>query len=102
MTPRFTDFLRGFSDVVFPPTCVHCRALVESEDNDDGESTADVGAVSPPAPLSATGFRHLCPRCVTLLDFVQPPHCTTCGHPFYGVIEGERRCVKCEGLDPAF
>jgi ComF family protein len=65
---------------------VHCRGLVESE--------ADDGAVQP--------FRHLCARCVAQIDFVRPPHCTTCGHPFYGVVEGERMCVKCEGLSPDF
>jgi ComF family protein len=51
---------------------------------------------------TAGGFRHLCARCVRQLEFVRPPHCTTCGHPFYGVVEGERSCVKCEGLDPVF
>lgn len=80
-----SDFLRGFSDVIFPPSCVHCRAVV---DND--------------ATLDAHGFRHLCMRCAAQLDYVRPPHCTTCGHPFYGVVGGERMCVKCEGLDPAF
>jgi ComF family protein len=79
------DFLRGVGDVVFPPSCVHCRALVEPE-----------------ASTGATPFRHLCTRCAVQLEFVQPPHCTTCGHPFYGIMEGERMCVKCEGLDPAF
>jgi ComF family protein len=79
------ELLRGLSDVIFPPTCVHCRALVENDGRCDGHA-----------------FRHLCVRCAAQLDYVQPPHCTTCGHPFYGVVEGERMCVKCEGLDPAF
>jgi ComF family protein len=48
------------------------------------------------------GFRHLCVRCAGQLDFVRPPHCTTCGHPFYGEMEGGRRCPHCDGLDPAF
>jgi ComF family protein len=81
--------LRGLADVVFPPACVHCRGLVETEDESD--STA-----------AEPAFRHLCARCVAQLEFVRPPHCTTCGHPFYGVVEGERMCVKCEGLEPAF
>lgn len=72
--------LRGVGDVVFPPTCVHCRALVEE----------------------SGGFRHLCGRCAAQIEWVRPPHCTTCGHPFYGVVEGERMCPHCEGLDPAF
>ena len=80
-----SDLLRGLSDVIFPPSCVHCRAIVEHE-----------GAADTPA------FRHLCRHCAAQLDYVRPPHCTTCGHPFYGVVEGGRMCVKCEGLDPAF
>jgi ComF family protein len=87
MHPGLRKVARAFSDVVFPPVCVHCRALVENEEG---------------GPEAAKGFRHLCRRCVGQLDYVVPPHCTTCGHPFYGVVEGERMCVKCEGLEPAF
>lgn len=75
-----SQWLRGLSDVVFPPICVHCRGLVPSE-----------GV-----------FKHLCPGCAAKLDYVHPPHCSTCGHPFYGVVEGERMCPHCEGLAPAF
>lgn len=75
---------RGVSDVVFPPTCVSCRALVEHE--------------IPGAEV----FRHLCVRCAALVDTVHAPHCTTCGHPFFGLVEGERTCPHCEGLRPAF
>ncbi|MSU47806.1 MAG: ComF family protein [Opitutus sp.] len=79
------DLLRGLGDVIFPPSCVYCRGLVENS-----------------AATERPAFRHLCVRCVAQLEFVHPPHCTTCGHPFYGVVEGDRMCVKCEGLDPAF
>lgn len=72
--------VRGFKDVVFPPSCVHCRAVVESE-----------------GP-----FRHLCGKCAGQVDYVAAPHCSTCGHPFYGVVEGERMCPHCENLMPAF
>jgi ComF family protein len=75
---------RGLSDVVFPPSCVHCRGLVDTEGEDAG------------------GFRHLCAACVKQIEFVQPPHCTTCGSPFYGEMEGERICPHCDGLHPAF
>ncbi len=85
MKAQLRELVRGLSDVVFPPICVHCRSLVE-----------------PAAAGSAPAFRHLCARCVAQIDFVQAPHCTTCGHPFYGVVEGERMCVKCEGLEPAY
>jgi ComF family protein len=76
--------LDAFGDVVFPPVCVQCRGVVDR------------------AVDSADGFRHLCTRCAAELDYVQPPHCTTCGHPYYGVVEGERLCPHCEGLSPAF
>lgn len=82
MTPPPDQLLRGFGDVVFPPSCVQCRGLVEPEDGH--------------------GFRHLCGRCAAQIEYVRAPHCTRCGHPFYGVVEGERTCVKCEGLEPAF
>jgi ComF family protein len=74
----------GLSDAVFPPSCVHCRALIEREGDE------------------APGFRHLCSRCVAQIDLVTPPHCMTCGHPFYGEVEGERSCPHCDGLEPAF
>jgi len=70
---------RGVKDVLFPPVCVHCRALTEGSD-----------------------YPHVCVRCARQLEFVQPPHCTTCGHPFYGIVEGERLCPHCEGLQPAY
>lgn len=77
------QFATGLADVLFPPICVHCRGLVETAGHE-------------PA------FRSLCRRCVAQLDWVRPPHCVTCGHPFYGILEGERICPHCEGLDPAF
>jgi ComF family protein len=92
MNARCVEFLRGIADVVFPPTCVHCRALVDPVHATDAKNETD----------ARRGFRNLCARCSAQLDFVRPPHCTTCGHPFYGLVDGERMCVKCEGLDPAF
>lgn len=70
---------RGVAAVVFPPVCVQCRGLVED-----------------------SGYRHLCARCAEQLAIVKPPGCTTCGHPFYGEVHGERLCPHCEGLAPAF
>ncbi len=72
---------RGLGDVAFPPGCVQCRGLVEPE---------------------TTGFRHVCARCARQIDFVAPPHCSTCGHPFFGEVVGERMCPHCEGLAPAY
>ncbi len=47
-------------------------------------------------------FRHLCAGCAAQIVYVRPPHCETCGHPFYGIVEGERMCPHCQGLAPAF
>ena len=71
-------------DVIFPRVCVHCRDLVDAADG------------------TLTTCRHLCTRCVAQLEIVRPPHCPTCGHPHYGVVEAERMCPHCTGLDPAF
>jgi ComF family protein len=86
MSTVLGELTRGLSDVVFPPLCVHCRGIVETE----GVRSA------------AGGFRHLCARCAAQIDYVRSPHCSTCGHPFYGVVEGERVCPHCAGLEPAF
>jgi len=80
MKAALVQFARGAGDLVFPPLCVGCR-----------EATPESGA-----------FRHLCAACAARLDFVHPPHCTTCGHPFYGEVEGERLCPHCEGLVPEY
>lgn len=85
MRPSAAQLLRGLADVVFPPICVHCRGLVETDERPGGHS-----------------FRHLCARCASQLEFVRPPHCSTCGHPFYGVVEGESICPHCVGLEPEF
>ncbi len=79
MNPALETWARGLGGVFFPPVCVHCRALVEGGD-----------------------YRHLCVRCARQIEFVQPPACSHCGHPFYGVMEGERICPHCEGLHPAY
>ena len=73
--------LRGLGEVVFPPVCLGCGGLV--------------AGVAP-------RFRYVCGRCAKRIEFVSPPHCTTCGHPFYGEVEGERMCPHCEGLAPAY
>jgi ComF family protein len=70
---------RVLGDLLFPPVCLHCGDLCED-----------------------SRLRHLCGRCTALLTLVEPPHCTTCGHPFYGEVVGERMCPHCEGLRPEF
>jgi len=71
--------LRGFADVVFPPVCVHCGGLVEGG-----------------------RLRHVCTACEPLIHLVKAPHCTTCGSPFFGEVEGERMCPHCQGLHPKY
>ncbi|MFA5263440.1 MAG: ComF family protein [Opitutaceae bacterium] len=71
---------RGLLDVVFPPGCVHCGGVVEP----------------------GNGFRHLCEHCAEEIHFVQAPACEACGHPFFGIVHGERECPHCVGLAPAF
>jgi ComF family protein len=66
-------------DVLFPRSCVHCGGLVEEG-----------------------SYRHLCAACAGLLHIVQPPHCTTCGHPFFGEMAGNRACEHCETLEPRY
>jgi ComF family protein len=78
-----SDFLaslwRDKFDVIFPRGCVHCGGVV-----DGGE------------------FRYLCAPCAKLLHIVAAPHCTTCGHPFFGEMSEGRRCEHCEALVPRF
>lgn len=72
--------LRGVVDVVFPRVCVSCADVVA----DGGE------------------WRHVCRRCAQQLHVVSAPHCTTCGHPFFGDMAGNRLCEHCETLVPEF
>jgi ComF family protein len=44
--------------------------------------------------LSAAGAEQL-PR-------ITDPRCLTCGHPFEGILEGDRACPHCLDLQPAF
>ena len=76
---NFIQLWRDRFDVVFPRSCVHCGGVVEESD-----------------------YRHLCPACAKLLHIVHEPHCTTCGHPFFGDIEDNRGCEHCEALVPLF
>lgn len=73
------ELWRDKLDVVFPRSCVHCGGLAE-----DGR------------------LRQLCPACERQLFVVAPPHCTTCGHPYYGETEINRLCQHCETLEPKF
>ncbi len=67
-------------DLLFPPVCLGCGGVVEAG-----------------SPL-----RHVCEHCAPTITRVRAPHCETCGHPFFGAVEGERICPHCEGLRPAY
>ncbi len=79
MTTALQTFGRGLADAVFPPVCVDCGGLVEG------------------GPL-----RHVCARCAPLISRVTPPHCATCGHPFYGEVGSAQQCEHCAVLEPAY
>lgn len=78
---RAAGILAGGLDVLFPATCVSCHGLVEGNEN---------------------GFRHLCDGCRRRLILVAPPHCTTCGYPFFGVLAENTGCPHCAELRPVF
>jgi len=79
MKPRVVAALGAMADVVFPRTCIHCGAVPD-----------------------ASPFRHLCARCVVQIDYAKAPACSTCGHPYFGEVIGERICPHCSGLAPVF
>ena len=79
MPSALKGFWRDRLDVIFPRSCVHCGGVVEGG-----------------------RLRHLCPACERHLFIVSPPHCTTCGHPYYGETEVNRLCPHCEMLEPKF
>jgi ComF family protein len=77
---RWLDVLdRGFLDLVFPRDCAVTQLPMDDE------------------PL-----RHLSPAGVGLLPRIGDPRCLTCGHPFEGILEGDRACPHCLDLRPAF
>jgi len=80
MNTLLQELGRGLADVAFPPVCVDCGGLVEA----------------------GGALRHVCAKCAPLITRVVPPHCVTCGHPFYGEVVGERLCPHCEELQPAY
>ena len=78
MKSVFKELWRDKLDVVFPRSCVHCGGLAEGR------------------------LRHLCPACEKHLFIVVAPHCTTCGHPYFGEMAENRLCEHCEALVPEF
>lgn len=69
----------GLVDVAFPRVCLGCDGVVEEG-----------------------GLRHVCVRCEQQLHIVAEPHCSVCGHPFFGEMVDNRLCEHCEALVPVF
>ena len=72
--------VRGAWQLLFPPTCLHCRKAVDDD-----------------SPL-----RTLCTRCARGVHHVRPPCCDVCGHPFFGEMVEDQCCPHCAPLRPAF
>jgi competence protein ComFC len=79
LPPSLRPAARALLDVIFPRWCVNCTGVV------------------PPGAL-----QHVCSTCLDEFNFVKLPHCTTCGWPFHGEVEGTRRCPNCADLEPNF
>jgi ComF family protein len=79
MHTRVKQTAKAALDLVFPRACLHC-----------GEHTEG----------SLLDF--VCIDCTRELHICQPPACTTCGYPFFGMLSGDRSCPHCAELDPLF
>ncbi|MFP4541292.1 MAG: ComF family protein [Opitutales bacterium] len=77
--PLLRHWGRRFLDLVYPRSCEHCGEVVEE----------------------GGGWKFLCAGCAARLDWIHPPVCETCGHPFPG-IRGGASCEHCEALEPIF
>ena len=73
------DLDRGVFDLIFPRDCAVTLEPMDEEER---------------LHLSADGANQLAR--------IGDPRCLTCGHPFEGIIEGDRACPHCLDLQPAF
>ena len=73
------DLDRGFFDLAFPRDCAVTQEPMDDEDR-----------------------RHLSEAGADQLARIHDPRCLTCGHPFEGILEGDRACPHCLDLRPAF
>ncbi len=72
------SMLKGLADVVFPPQCMACGAVLR-------------GAGLP-----------FCPLCYTQLRLISSPICPCCGHPYDEPEEQNHLCGACLSAAPAF
>ncbi|MCZ6673829.1 MAG: hypothetical protein O7C75_12925 [Verrucomicrobia bacterium] len=70
-----------FLDIVFPRNCVITGDPVEHD--------------SP--------YKFISKAVAAKLFRVEPPHCRTCGYPYFGaVMASDRACPKCKELNPQY
>ncbi|MEM7790727.1 MAG: double zinc ribbon domain-containing protein [Verrucomicrobiota bacterium] len=67
------------ADLVFARSCLHCSGRIEKGN-----------------------LQFICRDCHKQIFFAQPPACTTCGHPFAGMLAGPQTCSHCAELSPVF
>ena len=72
------NILKGIADVVFPPRCMACGAVLIEE-----------------------GI-YFCPDCFARIKFIRSPLCPRCGVPFAETGEQDHICGACLLSDPAF
>jgi ComF family protein len=66
------EILTGITDLIFPPLCITCGAVLEEH-----------------APLP------FCPPCAAGIHFIHPPLCPRCGIPFPATEGGDHFCGEC-------
>lgn len=72
---------RSFLDVVFPRNCVITGDAVEDD----------------------SSFQFIGNTAAAKIFTVDPPHCQTCGYPYFGaVMASDRACPKCKELKPVY
>jgi ComF family protein len=70
---------RAAATLLYPRSCVHCSSAVE-----EGM------------------YQNICRPCEARIHWATGACCTTCGHPFSGMMDVGRRCPHCERLEPVF
>jgi ComF family protein len=71
--------IAGLIDIVFPPRCISCEAVIYGEDD-----------------------HCFCPDCFAGIDFIRSPLCTHCGMPFTGDHQTDHLCGDCLSSKPFF
>jgi ComF family protein len=66
------EIMTGITDVIFPPRCIACSAILEEH---------------PPLPF--------CPQCKDGIRFIRSPLCPRCGIPFTAPDDVDHLCGEC-------